>query len=89
FLDDTTKKAKDIETLKVIEKRIRDVIYKAGDKVDSSIRIIVLADIEKNQKFLKVEKDVDSLGKELPQIEFNRHGRKSVEQVLTKKKNTN
>ncbi|KAG5610722.1 hypothetical protein H5410_022003 [Solanum commersonii] len=32
FLDDTTKEAKDIETLKVIEKRIRDVINKVEDK---------------------------------------------------------
>ncbi|KAG5610678.1 hypothetical protein H5410_021959 [Solanum commersonii] len=42
FLDDTTKKSKDIETLKVIEKRIRDVIYKAEDKVDSNLRSIGL-----------------------------------------------
>ncbi|KAG5610651.1 hypothetical protein H5410_021932 [Solanum commersonii] len=56
FLDDKTKKDKDIETLK--------------------------------EKLLKVEKDVDSLGKEMPQIEFNKHGRKSAKQVLTRKKNT-
>ncbi|KAF3615757.1 putative vinorine synthase-like [Capsicum annuum] len=34
FLEDITKEAKDIETLKVIEGRIRDVIYKAEDKDD-------------------------------------------------------
>ncbi|KAG5610691.1 hypothetical protein H5410_021972 [Solanum commersonii] len=48
FLDDSTKEAQDIETLKVIEKRIRDVIYKAEDKVDASLRSIVLVDIEKD-----------------------------------------
>ena len=71
FLDDTTK---DIETLKLIEKRIRDVICKAEDKVDSSLRNIILAVCgEKREgaakffeeELLKVEKDVDSLRKEV------------------------
>nr|QRG33146.1 Rpi-amr1b [Solanum americanum] len=49
FLDDTT--TKDIETLKVIEKRIRDVVYKAEDRVDSTLRRIIVADREdKRQK---------------------------------------
>ncbi|KAG5610631.1 hypothetical protein H5410_021912, partial [Solanum commersonii] len=78
FIDDTTKEHKDIETLKVIEKRIRDVIYKEEDKVDSSLRSIEI--------LLKLEKDVDSLRKEVPQIEFNKHGRKFAKQVLTRKK---
>ncbi|KAL3323871.1 hypothetical protein AABB24_038174 [Solanum stoloniferum] len=88
FLDDTTKEAKDIETLKFIEKRIRDVIYKAEDKVDSSLRSIILADCTESregackffeEELLKVEKDVDSLRQEVMQIEFNKHGRRSAE----------
>ena len=47
FLDDTTK---DIETLKLIEKRIRDVIYKAEDKVDSTLRSIILADCTESRE---------------------------------------
>nr|QRQ90287.1 late blight resistance protein Rpi-amr1_3408 [Solanum nigrescens] len=86
FLDDTT--TKDIETLKVIEKRIRDVVYKAEDKVDSSLRNIILADCTENreaackffeEELLKVEKDVHSLRKEVMQIEFNKHGSRSAE----------
>ena len=47
FLDNTTK---DIETLKLIEKRIRDVIYKAEDKVDSTLRSIILADCTESRE---------------------------------------
>ncbi|KAM3360073.1 hypothetical protein P3S68_019785 [Capsicum galapagoense] len=74
FLEDITKEAKDIETLKVIEGRIRDVIYKAEDKDDSSLRNIILADCEDdqqraciffNEELLKAEEDVDSLRKEV------------------------
>nr|XP_004250409.1 putative late blight resistance protein homolog R1B-16 [Solanum lycopersicum] len=80
FLDDTTK---DIETLKLIEKRIRDVIYKAEDKVDSTLRSIILADCTESregacklfeEELVLVEKDVDSLRKEVMQMEFNKHG---------------
>ncbi|KAL3323857.1 hypothetical protein AABB24_038165 [Solanum stoloniferum] len=81
FLDN-----KDIETLKVVEKRIRDVIYKAEDKVDSILRYIILADCEREEaaeffeeELLKVEKDVDSLRKEVMVVEFNKHGSKSAE----------
>nr|QRQ90284.1 late blight resistance protein Rpi-amr1_2272 [Solanum americanum] len=90
FLDDTT--TKDIETLKVIEKRIRDVVYKAEDKVDSSLRNIILADCTENregackffeEELLKVEKDVDSLRKEVMQIDFNKHGSRSGELART------
>ncbi|KAG5575038.1 hypothetical protein H5410_055172 [Solanum commersonii] len=86
FLDNTT--TKDIETLKFIEKRIRDVIYKAEDKVDSSLRNIILADSTENregaakffeEELVKVEKDVDSLRQEVMQIEFNKHGSRSAE----------
>nr|QRQ90283.1 putative resistance protein Rpi-amr1_2271 [Solanum americanum] len=87
FLDDTT--TKDIQTLKVIEKRIRDVVYKAEDKVDSSLRNIILADCTENregackffeEELLKVEEDVDSLRKEVMQIE---HGSRSAELATT------
>ncbi|KAH0777696.1 hypothetical protein KY290_009107 [Solanum tuberosum] len=85
FLDDTTK---DIETLKVVEKRIRNVVYKAEDRVDSSLRRIVLADRkDKRQKactsfykeLLKVDEQVYFLNKEVMLIEFNSHGSKSAE----------
>ncbi|KAH0747346.1 hypothetical protein KY285_009003 [Solanum tuberosum] len=88
FLDNTTKEPKDIETPKVIEKRIRNVVYKAEDRVDSSLRRIILADREdKRQKactsfyeeLLKVEKQVYFLNKEVMLIEFNNHGSKSAE----------
>ncbi|KAG5575033.1 hypothetical protein H5410_055167 [Solanum commersonii] len=88
FLDDTTKEAKDIETLKFIEKRIRDVIYKAENKVDSSLRSIILADCTESregackffeEELVKLEKDVDSLRQEVMQIEFNKHGSRSAE----------
>ncbi|KAH0745542.1 hypothetical protein KY285_007199 [Solanum tuberosum] len=92
FLDNTT--TKDIETLKVVEKRIRNVVYEAEEKVDSSLRyiIILLADLtemrEETCKFfeeelVKVEKDVDSLRKEVVQIESNEHGNKSAELAIT------
>ncbi|MCD7445841.1 hypothetical protein HAX54_000080 [Datura stramonium] len=92
FLEDTTKEAKDSETLKVIEKRIIDVVHKAEDRVDSSLRSIILADCIENreaackffeEEFLRVEKDVDSLRKEMLVIEFNKHGSKSAKLART------
>ncbi|XP_049387627.1 putative late blight resistance protein homolog R1B-12 [Solanum stenotomum] len=86
FLDNTT--TKDIETLKVVEKRIRNVVYKAEDRIDSSLRSIVLADREHKQQkacrsfyeeLLKVEQQVYFLNKEVMLIEFNNHGSKSAE----------
>ncbi|KAH0775859.1 hypothetical protein KY290_007270 [Solanum tuberosum] len=86
FLDDTT--TKDIGTLKVIEKRIRNVVYKAEDRIDSSLSSIILADHEhKRQKactsfyeeLLKVDQQVCFLNKEVMLIEFNNHGKKSAE----------
>ncbi|PHT31635.1 hypothetical protein CQW23_27972 [Capsicum baccatum] len=77
---------------RVIEERIRDVIYKAEDKDDSSLRNIILADCEDdqqraciffNEELLKVEEDVDSLRKEVMQIEFNNHRNKSAELART------
>ncbi|MCE5167338.1 hypothetical protein HAX54_049088, partial [Datura stramonium] len=74
--------------LKVIEKRIRDVVHKTEDRVDSSLRSIILADSIENreaackffeEELLRVEKDVDSLRKEVLVIEFNKHGSKSAE----------
>ncbi|XP_049380796.1 putative late blight resistance protein homolog R1B-16 [Solanum stenotomum] len=90
FLDNTT--TNDIETLKFIEKRIRDVIYKAEDKVDLSLRSIILADCTESregackffeEELVKVEKDVDSLRQEVMQIEFNKHGSSSAELAAT------
>uniref|UniRef100_A0A3Q7JHU7 Uncharacterized protein n=1 Tax=Solanum lycopersicum TaxID=4081 RepID=A0A3Q7JHU7_SOLLC len=86
FLDNTM--TKDIGTLKVIEKRIRNVVYKAEDRVDLSLRSIILADHEdKRQKacrsfyeeLLKVEEQVYFLKKEVMMVEFNKHGSKSAE----------
>ncbi|KAH0716152.1 hypothetical protein KY284_009057 [Solanum tuberosum] len=86
FLDETT--TKDIETLKVVEKRIRNVVYKAEDRIDSSLRSIIVEDREvKRQKacksfyeeLLKVEQQVYFLNKEVMLIEFNSHGSKSAE----------
>ncbi|KAK4708057.1 hypothetical protein R3W88_028982 [Solanum pinnatisectum] len=86
FLDDTT--TNDIETLKVVEKRIRNVVYKAEDRIDSTLRSIILADREdKRQKactsfyeeLLKVEQQVYFLNKEVMLLEFNKHGSKSAE----------
>ncbi|XP_060169916.1 putative late blight resistance protein homolog R1B-16 [Lycium barbarum] len=88
FLENTTKEIKDTETLKVIEKRIRDVIYKVEDRVDSSLRIILLADTRDdqeeacksfNEELQQVEKEVDLLREEVMQIEFNKHGSKYAE----------
>ncbi|KAH0714413.1 hypothetical protein KY284_007318 [Solanum tuberosum] len=91
FLDNTT--TNDIETLKVVEKRIRNVVYKAEEKVDSSLGIIILlADCTEmsegackffEEELVKVEKDVDSLRKEVVQIESNEHGSKSAELATT------
>ncbi|XP_015160027.1 disease resistance protein RPP13-like [Solanum tuberosum] len=89
FLDDTTK---DIETLKVVEKRIRNVVHKAEDRVDSSLRNIILADREdKRQKactsfyeeLLKVDEQVYILKKQVMLIEFSMHGSKSAELATT------
>ncbi|KAG5589779.1 hypothetical protein H5410_040293 [Solanum commersonii] len=88
FLEDTTKETKAIETLKIIEKRIRNVVYKAQDRVDSILESIILADREdKRQKacrslyeeLLKVEEQVYFLNKEVMLIEFHNHGSKSAE----------
>ncbi|XP_070016766.1 putative disease resistance RPP13-like protein 2 isoform X3 [Nicotiana sylvestris] len=87
FLEDTSKEIKDIETLKIIEKRIRDIVYKEEERVDSTLRIIILEDQQKreqacksfNEELQKVQKEVDSLRKELMEIEFIEHGSKSAE----------
>ncbi|KAH0747673.1 hypothetical protein KY285_009330 [Solanum tuberosum] len=90
FLNNTT--TKDIETLKVVEKRIRNVVYKAEDKVDSSLRSIILADRTKRRKkacrsfyeeLLKVEKQVYFLNKEVMLVKFNKHRSKSAELATT------
>ncbi|KAJ8548220.1 hypothetical protein K7X08_030689 [Anisodus acutangulus] len=92
FLEDTTREAKDIEILKVIEKRIRDVVYKAEDRVDSSLRSVILEDNGDdretacrsfNEELQEVEKEVNSLKKEVMQIDFNKRGSKSAEATTT------
>ncbi|KAK4708063.1 hypothetical protein R3W88_028988 [Solanum pinnatisectum] len=90
FLDNTL--TKDIGTLKLVEKRIKNVVYKAEDKVDSSLRSIILTDCTESregackffeEELLKVEKDVDSHRKEVMVVEFNKHGSKSTELATT------
>ncbi|KAH0674584.1 hypothetical protein KY284_025671 [Solanum tuberosum] len=92
FLEDKTKEAKDIVTLKVIEKKITSVVYKAEDRVDTSLRRIILAIHEdKREKacksfykeLLKVEEQIYFLNKEVMLIEFNNHGNKSPELETT------
>ncbi|KAH0778059.1 hypothetical protein KY290_009470 [Solanum tuberosum] len=89
LLDDTTK---DIETLKVIEKRIRNVVYKAEYKVDLCLRRIILADREDKrekaytsfyEELLKVKGQVYFLHKEVMQINVKKHGSKSAESATT------
>ncbi|PHU01846.1 hypothetical protein BC332_27097 [Capsicum chinense] len=88
FLEDTTNEVNDIENLKLLEKKIRDVVYKAEDRIDSSFRrIITLADRHKreracksfNDELQKVEKELESLKIGVMQIEFSKYGSKSAE----------
>ncbi|KAH0714417.1 hypothetical protein KY284_007322 [Solanum tuberosum] len=90
FLGNTT--TKDTEILKVTEKRIRNVVYKAEDRVDSTLRRIILADREDKwqkactsfyEELLKVEQQVYFLNREVMLIEFNNHGSKSAELATT------
>ncbi|OIS95665.1 putative late blight resistance protein -like r1b-16 [Nicotiana attenuata] len=75
FLEEATEEAKDNETLKSLEKRLRDVVYKLEYRVDSRLRSVIVADSGDGQE-RACEKDVDSLKKEVMQIEFNKHGSK-------------
>ncbi|PHU03591.1 hypothetical protein BC332_28842 [Capsicum chinense] len=85
FLDNATEEIKDTETLNVLEKRIRYVIYKLEDCVDSSLRsIIILAEDNEvqeraceafNEELQQVEKEVIDLLRE----ELNKHGSKCAE----------
>ncbi|KAM3266952.1 hypothetical protein P3L10_003947 [Capsicum annuum] len=81
FLEDTTNEVNDTENLKVLEKKIRDVVYKEEERIDSSFRrIITLADRYKreracksfNDELQKVEKELESLKIEVMQIEFSK-----------------
>ncbi|KAM3303192.1 hypothetical protein P3S67_014222 [Capsicum chacoense] len=84
FLDNATEEIKDTETLNVLEKRIRDVIYKSEDRVNSSLRsIIILAEDNEvqeraceafNEELQQVEKEVVDLLRE----ELNKHGSKNL-----------
>ncbi|KAH0671944.1 hypothetical protein KY284_023031 [Solanum tuberosum] len=88
FLEDTTNEANDIENLKILEKKIKDVVYKAEDRVDSCLTNMILADNEDdrqkackffNEELQQVETEFDSLRKEVMVIEFNKRGSKSTE----------
>ncbi|KAM3269718.1 hypothetical protein P3S67_030600 [Capsicum chacoense] len=92
FLEDTIKETNDIETLKASEKRIKRVVYRAEDRVNSSLRDIILAGGMKNyeracksfyEELLEVEKEVYLLSKEVMLIEFNKHESKSAELART------
>ncbi|KAM3203763.1 hypothetical protein P3L10_031389 [Capsicum annuum] len=92
FLEDTIKETNDIETLKASEKRIKHVVYRAEDRVYSSLRDIILAGGMKNyeracksfyEELLEVEKEVYLLSKEVMLIEFNKHESKSAELART------
>ncbi|KAK6775383.1 hypothetical protein RDI58_026384 [Solanum bulbocastanum] len=74
--------------IQVVEKRIRNVVYKAEDRIDSTLRNIILADCEDErqkacksfyEELLKVEQQVYFLNKEVMFLEFNNHGSKSAE----------
>ncbi|XP_055823296.1 putative late blight resistance protein homolog R1A-4 [Solanum dulcamara] len=80
FLENTTMEVKDIEDVKVLEKRIKDVVYKAEDRIDSSLRSIILLDNGDemaykafNEELQQVEKEVCFLKKEVMMIKFNKH----------------
>ncbi|XP_049414366.1 putative late blight resistance protein homolog R1B-16 [Solanum stenotomum] len=83
FLENTTMEVKDIEDVKVLEKRIKDVVYKAEDRIDSSLRSIILLDNgdddrvrackDFNEELQQVEKEVCFLKKEVMVIKFNKH----------------
>ncbi|XP_059316784.1 putative late blight resistance protein homolog R1B-8 isoform X1 [Lycium ferocissimum] len=92
FLEEATKETNDIEILKVTEKRIRHVVYKTEDRVDSSLRSVILADNGDDrekacrsfyEELLEVESEVCSLREEAQQIKFNKHGSKSTEATTT------
>ncbi|XP_049405860.1 putative late blight resistance protein homolog R1A-10 [Solanum stenotomum] len=92
FLEDTTNEANDIENLKILERKIKDVVYKAQDRVDSCLTNMILADNEDdrekackffNEELQQVETEFDSLRKEVMVIEFNKRGSKSTELAAT------
>ncbi|KAG5604008.1 hypothetical protein H5410_025500 [Solanum commersonii] len=92
FLEDTTNEANDIENLKILEKKIKDIVYKAEDRVDSCLTNILLADNEDdrekackffNEELQQVKTKFDSLRKEVMVIEFNKRGSKSMELAAT------
>ncbi|KAL3332777.1 hypothetical protein AABB24_033038 [Solanum stoloniferum] len=83
FLENTTMEVKDIDDVKVLEKKIKDVVYKAEDRIDSSLRSIILLDNGDddremackafNEELQQVEKEVCFLKKEVMVIKFNKH----------------
>ncbi|TMW98417.1 hypothetical protein EJD97_004055 [Solanum chilense] len=92
FLEDTTNEANDIENLKILENKIKDVVYKAEDRVDSCLTNMILAhnedDREKacksfNEELQQVETQLDSLRKEVIVIEFHKRGSKLTEITTT------
>ncbi|KAM3203764.1 hypothetical protein P3L10_031390 [Capsicum annuum] len=90
FLEETSppKEDNDMETLEVFEKKIIVIVYKVEDRVDLSLRRIILADNGDNrerackdfqEELQEVEKEVGYLRKEVMQIEFVKHGTRSAE----------
>lgn len=83
FLENTSMEVKDIEDVKVVEKRIKDIVYKAEDRIDSSLRSIILLDNGDNDREMaykafneelqQVGKEVCFLKKEVMMIKFNKH----------------
>ncbi|XP_049370803.1 putative late blight resistance protein homolog R1A-10 [Solanum verrucosum] len=76
----------------LIRLKITNVVYKAEDRVDSTLRRIILADREDKwqkactsfyEELLKVEQQVYFLNREVMLIEFNNHGSKSAELATT------
>ncbi|PHT29324.1 hypothetical protein CQW23_31077 [Capsicum baccatum] len=54
FLEDTIKETNDIKTLKALEKRIKRVVYRAEDRVYSSLRDIILAELARTSSLGKI-----------------------------------
>ncbi|TMW94673.1 hypothetical protein EJD97_009946 [Solanum chilense] len=83
FLENTTIEVKDIEDVKVLEEKIKDVVYKAEDRIDSSLRSIILLDNGDddremacnafNEELQQVEKEVCFLKQEVMVIKFDKH----------------
>ncbi|WMV38951.1 hypothetical protein MTR67_032336 [Solanum verrucosum] len=70
---------KDIEDVKVLEKRIKDVVYKAEDRIDSSLRSIILLDNGDDDRVRACK----AFNEELQQVEKVVFSRKSTTEEKT------